>query len=170
MTSSLPPQRPEGKLLQSALTADGRSIRQIASSAGISEARWRQIIKGSMTMSGHMTEVISPPATLARMAYALNVTPKQLRAAGRDDAALLLEHLLKDAQRGTSVVPLPATGGTGGAADEIDLIYASRSMTDREKLVAIRQVLQLRARVEAESQGPSPAQATGGDRQRDEAR
>ena len=117
----------------------------------MSDARWRQIVKGSMQVRprrrhrGHRF-----PATLARMAYAVNVTPEALREAGRDDAAGMLASLIDAVDHETSAVPLPATGATGDQADEIDMIYASQSMTPEQKLKAIRQVLQLRAQAEQE--------------------
>jgi hypothetical protein len=158
MTDDLPRQTEEGKVLQAMLQADGRSVRQVAPLAGLSEARWRQIVKGSMTANGRNVEVVAPPATLARMAYVLNIPPKILRGLKRDDAAEVLEHLLFEAKRGSSVVPLPVTSPSGMAPDEIDLIYASRTMTPKQKLEAIRKVLQLRALVEAADE-PPPAGA-----------
>lgn len=168
MTSSLPPQRPEGEVLQSALAADGRSIRQIAVLAGMSEARWRQIVKGSMSVNGHLTEVVAPPMTLARMAHALNVTPKQLKAVGREDAATILEHLHKEPRRDASGPPLRAP--TGRVAEELDMIYGSKTMTDQEKLVAIGQVLRLYARLEAEADAAQSELAVENDKQHDQAR
>jgi hypothetical protein len=93
MTDDDQPQRPEGELLQALLKRDGRSVRQVAPLAGLSEARWRQIVKGSMVVNGHPVEVIAPPATLARMAYILGVTPKTLTGVGRADARQKLERI-----------------------------------------------------------------------------
>jgi hypothetical protein len=164
MTTDLPEQRPEGKLLQEALKVDGRSPRAVAPQAGISDGRWRQIVKGWMHVGGVVQEVVAPPATLARMAYSVDVTPDALRAAGRDDAAEILDKMVRDAAQGTSVVPLPATGATGDQADEIDMIYASQTMSAEQKLRAIRQVLQLRAEVERDkvrARKKAPVRDTG---------
>lgn len=159
MTTDLPEQRPEGLLIQQALKADGRSIRQVAPLAGISDARWRQLVKGSLASGdGHVTEQVAPAATLARMAFVVGVTPGQLTKAGRKDAAALLVRMHDNAPEATSTVPPPED-----QADEIDLIVASK-MTARQKLKAIRQVLQLRAQVEAEAareQKRAPAQNAG---------
>lgn len=145
------PQRPEESyLLQAATDQDERSVRQLAPMAGMSEARWRQILKGRMTTAGHEVDVVAPAATIARMALVLRVKPAALRKAGRDDAADMLEKMLEAAERGDSVVPLTASGGQASVSDEIDLIYASRTMTAREKLLRIKQVLQLQAEVERE--------------------
>lgn len=161
MTTEVPDQRPEGKLIQDALKADGRSLRQVAPLAGITEARWRQLVKGTLTVgAGHVTAQVAPPMTLARMADVVGVTPHQLADAGREDAAAMLERIRAEADRGGSVAPGPAST-TGQQADEIDLIYASKSMTAEQKLKAIRQVLLLRKQVEQatnEQAPPAPAQ------------
>lgn len=160
MTTELPGQRPEGKLLQDALRADGRSIRQVAKLAGISDARWRQLVKGSLSVGGeHTTEQVAPPATLARMAYVVGVTPDQLTQVGREDAAALLVKLQQSADSGTSVLPLTSTVD-GSPADEIDLIYDSASMTDEQKIRAIQQVLRLRANVEAKARAEAKKRAS----------
>lgn len=151
MTDDLPQQRPEGAVIQAALVTDGRSIRQVAPLAGMSDARWRQIVKGHMTTAGHTSAVIAPAATLARMAHVVGVSPDALTEAGRADAAGLLKRMGDDAQSGTSAVPLPVTGATGRVPDEIDMIYASKTMTAQEKLDAIRKVLHLRAEIEAQT-------------------
>ncbi|MFT4086155.1 MAG: helix-turn-helix transcriptional regulator [Gordonia sp. (in: high G+C Gram-positive bacteria)] len=70
------------------------SIRAAAASVGLSEARWRQIESGYQTVrAGERSIVIAPAPTLAAMAHALNITPAQLRDAGREDAADALASL-----------------------------------------------------------------------------
>jgi len=67
------------------------SAREAARRAGISEGRWRQIAGGYQVVSpGVYAHVRGPAATLARMASAAGVTPEQLTAAGRDDAATVM--------------------------------------------------------------------------------
>jgi hypothetical protein len=153
MTDDLPAQRPEGEILKKAQRASGQSIRQVATSAGMSDARWRQIVNGYMHVSGVNAEVVAPPKTLARMAHVVGVTPEQLVSAGREDAADALEDLQREAQnadvQGTSA-PVPAVAKeAAGVMDEIELIYGS-SMTAVQKLEAIRKVLILRAEAEKE--------------------
>jgi hypothetical protein len=160
MTEELPQQRPEGVLLQHALEHDGRSIRAVAPLAGTSDTRWRQIIKGSMTVGGHATPVIAPARTLARMALVIGISPVQLRDAGRGDAADILERLISEGVTEPATIAAPAEDAARMRTDEIDLIYASKSMTAREKLAAIRTVLQLRAQVEAEEAAADDAPAT----------
>jgi hypothetical protein len=67
------------------------SAREAARRAGLSEGRWRQITAGYQVVSpGVYAHVRGPAATLARMAAVAGVSPAQLRAAGRDDAASVL--------------------------------------------------------------------------------
>jgi hypothetical protein len=88
-------QRPEpppwGALITAGLATEGISAREAARRAGLSEGRWRQITGGYQVVSpGVYAEVRGPAATLAKMAAVVGVTPAQLRAAGRDDAAKAL--------------------------------------------------------------------------------
>jgi hypothetical protein len=80
-----------GVLITAALRTAGMSAREGARRAGISEGRWRQICGGYQVVSpGVYAQVRGPAATLARMAAVAGVTPEQLTAAGRDDAARLM--------------------------------------------------------------------------------
>ncbi len=82
---------PWGALIISALQAAGLSAREAARRAGLSEGRWRQITGGYQVVSpGVYAHVRGPAATLAKMAAVAGVSPGELRAAGRDDAALVL--------------------------------------------------------------------------------
>jgi hypothetical protein len=166
-----PAQRPEGQLIHDAQKASGKSIRQAAAEAGISDTRWRQLVKGSMaTPGGGVAETVAPAATLARMAQVVGVTTEQLANVGRVDAAEVLAlgqiELTNDPQviQGTATVrpaTVTVTTAIGAPAlgkprkraavdDEIELIYRSQSMTARQKLDAIRMVLQLRLQAEAD--------------------
>lgn len=62
------------------------SVRKAAEKAGISEGRWRQIVKGYQATSGGRIPVIGPAETVARMAVVVGVTAEELSAAGRPDA------------------------------------------------------------------------------------
>jgi hypothetical protein len=82
---------PWGALITAALASEGISAREAARRAGLSEGRWRQISGGYQVVSpGIYAEVRGPARTLARMAAVAGVTPAQLRASGRDDAAQIL--------------------------------------------------------------------------------
>jgi hypothetical protein len=84
-------QRPEGALIERAMKMKGISARQAARDAHLSDARWRQIVNGYQSAGqGQAVVVVGPDETIARMAHAVDVTPEQLRAAGRARAADLL--------------------------------------------------------------------------------
>jgi len=86
-----------GVLLAAALREARMSAREAARRAGISEGRWRQIAGGYQVVSpGVYAQVRGPAATLARMAKAAGVTPEQLTAAGRDDAARAMLRVQRD--------------------------------------------------------------------------
>jgi len=215
MTGDQPTQPPEGKLISDTLKANQGVVRQLAPRIGITEARWRQIVKGTMSVSGAVTDTRTKDSTLAKMAFVAGVDPEQLAEAGRPEAAKIM-HTLASAnpgdtitfadgtsdlvrldssgaicfvpvrqQRGTSSVAVVTTAKAVGTAhtvdiagsigltdsvsveqkrlvgpDEIDLIYASQTMSAREKLIRIRQVLELRAQVEAEARAQQKAPAS----------
>jgi transcriptional regulator with XRE-family HTH domain len=86
-----------GVLISAALRAAGLSAREGARRAGISEGRWRQIAGGYQVVSpGVYAQVRGPAATVARMATVAGVTPEQLTAAGRDDAARVIRGQQED--------------------------------------------------------------------------
>ena len=95
MSEPTDPARPDptpwGAAIAAACRQDGRSARAAARQAGISEGRWRQITGGYQVVSpGVYAPVRGPAHTVARMAAVAGLTPAQLRATGRDDAARLL--------------------------------------------------------------------------------
>jgi hypothetical protein len=158
MGHTTPGQTPEGRLIEQAAKYSGQSARALAANAGMSDTRWRQVVRGWQPgADGNQVEARASAVTLARMALAVGVTAQQLTTAGRSDAAQQLERIEAELQTGSSVVPLPATGAPGQGPDEIDMIYASNSMSAAQKLNAIRKVLLLRAQAEAEAQRESPA-------------
>jgi transcriptional regulator with XRE-family HTH domain len=90
----------EAVLLKTALTASPLSQRAAAERAGISESRWRQLVSGYQVVSGTKAPTRSPDDTLARMARAVDVTPEQLAAAGREGAAEVLREILSGRRDG----------------------------------------------------------------------
>jgi hypothetical protein len=95
MSEPADPSRPEptpwGAAITAACQQAGQSARAAARQAGISEGRWRQITGGYQVVSpGVYAPVRGPAHTVARMAAVAGLTPAQLRATGRDDAARLL--------------------------------------------------------------------------------
>jgi hypothetical protein len=82
---------PWGAALTKALADAQLSAREASRRAGISEGRWRQIASGyQVVSSGVYAPVHGPAQTLAKMAAVAGVTPAQLTAAGRPDAASAL--------------------------------------------------------------------------------
>lgn len=82
---------PWGLAIAAALRRADISAREAARLAGLSEGRWRQITGGYQVVSpGVYAQVHGPAATLAKMAAVAGLTPAELRAAGRDDAAAIL--------------------------------------------------------------------------------
>jgi transcriptional regulator with XRE-family HTH domain len=89
-----PEQPPEGRLLADAAERHSLSVREAARRAGLSYGRWRQITSGYQNVSpGSYAPVRAPARTLARMAHVVGVTPGELTAAGREDAASALEEI-----------------------------------------------------------------------------
>ncbi len=94
-----------GALIAAALARAGLSAREAARRTGISEGRWRQITGGYQVISpGVYAEVRGPAATVARMAAVAGVTPGELRAAGREDAAELLARRQVDRPSGAEML------------------------------------------------------------------
>lgn len=90
---------PEGRLLKSAMDAQGRSIRDVARRLSISEARVRNILNGYQSAGrGQTVKVVAPTSRLAGMAFNLRVTPDQLRKAGRADAAEYMERMERESE------------------------------------------------------------------------
>jgi len=93
--SERPEQRPEGTLIGRAQKRSRMSQREAATRAGISEARWRNIVSGYQTISaGQYAPIKGPADTVARMAQVVGVTAEELADAGeREDAAQELRAL-----------------------------------------------------------------------------
>lgn len=115
---------PWGALITTALARRGLSAREAARRAGLSEGRWRQITGGYQVVSpGVYAHVRGPACTLARMADAAGVSAAELRAAGREDAAVVLESQRK------------RTGETG--AELLERVRAMDTDQARELLATI---------------------------------
>jgi hypothetical protein len=168
MGQQTPRQTREGRLIEDATKASGRSIRSLAANAGMSDTRWRQIMKGSQPgPGGEHIQVVAPALTLAKMAAVLQLDPAELVKTGRTDAADLLVHdrgidLITRTAEGDTVTFVQVKGQVNRDVhmnDEIDLIYRSTTMSPLQKLEMIRMVLELRAQVEEDrkrQEAPTP--------------
>ena len=91
------PRTPEGRLIRRAreLAIPKLSIRAAAARIGMSPEQWGYAERGYLPSRGGAGErEFRPPApTLARMGTALGLTPEQLAAAGRADAADALREM-----------------------------------------------------------------------------
>jgi len=136
---------PWGALITDGLRREGLSARTAAGRAGISEGRWRQIAGGyQVVSSGVYAAVRGPAPTLARMAAVVGVTPAELTAAGRPDAASVL------------------AADTDRAAGRNEVLQRVRQMNPdqaRELLAAIAQQLGV-ALPEARADEPAPRYGT----------
>jgi len=98
---------PEGKLIAEAAARRGLSLRKAAKQAGISYGRWRQIATGYQNVSpGEFAIVRAPGGTLAKMARVVGVTPEQLAAAGRQDAAEAMQDAGQESASHLTLVPV----------------------------------------------------------------
>lgn len=70
------------------------SMREAARRAGISSPWWRVLETGIRRTHGHDFPESANEETLARMAQVVGATPAELRTAGREDAAEILEKIL----------------------------------------------------------------------------
>lgn len=96
------PQQPaEARLIDAAQKSavPKLSMRKASQAAGISDGRWRQIIKGYQGTGTGRIPVVAPGETLARMALVVGVTADQLSEAGRPDAANVLRQLLATSEQ-----------------------------------------------------------------------
>jgi transcriptional regulator with XRE-family HTH domain len=139
---------PEGLLIADALTRTGMSIRKAARAAGISYGRWRQITSGYQNVSpGSFARVRAPADTLARMARIVKVTPEQLEAADRADAASVLRDALLHSELDGRTQVL-GDAGLQGLAEELDRI-GGLSKAERDGLVSLAAAMRQRTLDEA---------------------
>ena len=94
MTTSLPPP-PEAELIRERREAQvpRLSMREAARRAGLSAPWWRMLETGVRRVKGQDFPERANAETLARMAQTVGVTGAELTAAGRADAAAILEKL-----------------------------------------------------------------------------
>jgi transcriptional regulator with XRE-family HTH domain len=90
---------PEAELMRLARHAAGMTVQAAAEASraidgkGISAAYWGNVERGEGTSRGQHAEVRASARVLAIMATVTGVTPARLKAAGREDAADLLDEM-----------------------------------------------------------------------------
>lgn len=109
-----PARPPEAVLLRTLREAADLTQAQAATAAGMSDARWSQAENGYESRKGVYVPVRVKPGNLARMFRVVGASPERVAAEGhRDDAATILEELIRDNQAeetGRPRQPLPAVG------------------------------------------------------------
>lgn len=104
------------------------SMREAARRAGISTATWVQAEQGYRKVTPAVTIPIRATADkLASMGLVVGATPAQLREAGRDDAAAILQKLID--------------AGPDPKSQMVEKIRQSRDFTERQKRELINLVL-----------------------------
>lgn len=104
------------------------SMRQAARRAGMSASLWTQYEQGYRKITPAITIAMrATPEKLARMAQVVGATPEQLRAAGRGDAAVMLQKLLD--------------AGPDPKEQMAEKIRQSRDFTERQKSALIEMLL-----------------------------
>jgi len=93
MTEDTPTRPPEGALLRLVRLAAGMSVQDAATAAGISKARWSQVVGGHESRRGRTQPVVASDGLLARMAAAVGVDADRIEQAGRPDAAEVLREM-----------------------------------------------------------------------------
>ncbi|MFI5629133.1 hypothetical protein ACIA8E_07095 [Streptomyces sp. NPDC051664] len=119
----------EAALIAAALKKARMSARKAAGLAGLSDARWRQIVSGYQSVSGSYVAVRAPADTLARMAQVVGVTSNELRNAGREDAAAELEEL------GAPPAPRSPAGPYAPPLDAVTAIMAALTPEEQEEVI-----------------------------------
>lgn len=85
------PQRPEGALIEAARQSSGMSARKVAAQVGVSDTQYRNWVRGR---DARGVDARFPALGLANTARVLGVSGEDLRMAGREDAAVILERQL----------------------------------------------------------------------------
>jgi transcriptional regulator with XRE-family HTH domain len=114
---STEPQPPADALLirqRREAAAPPMSRRQAAVKAGISPSQWSDIERGSkMAGQGTVVPIRATAETLARMARVVGATANELTAAGRSDAADLLQAAEQDRGLRQRLAAIPGLGTIG---------------------------------------------------------
>lgn len=94
------------------------SRRQAAAKAGISPSQWSDVERGTKKAGPGVTVPVQATAeTLARMAHTVGVSPDELTAAGRDDAARQLRDAADELLLHQRIAAIPGLGTLTSPAD-----------------------------------------------------
>ena len=109
MSQDIPPVPPEAEVIRLARLAAGMTAESAAQASrarggGVSAAYWRDVERGRGGRRGRSVPTRASARALAAMARTVGVTPAELTAAGREDAARVLEEARR---REGAAIPLP---------------------------------------------------------------
>jgi hypothetical protein len=144
MTTPDPPLlTPLGQLLEHARQKVMHiSGREAARLAGMSEGRWRQIVRGVQAKAGMNIPVTAPARTVVAMAMAVEVDPAEaLRAAGIEVPEDEIQAMANMRRRPKLVRGAPPQGGN--LADEIDRIRHLRGVSPKDKIRMVNALIEL---------------------------
>ena len=119
---------------------------------GVSAAYWRDVERGYGGRRGQRVPTRASARALAAMARVVGVVPPQLASAGREDAARVLEEVLRREQpapvTSTGSIALPPLATTGVVADDAAAVMENAVVTaalprrEREIWAEMRESLQ----------------------------
>jgi transcriptional regulator with XRE-family HTH domain len=129
MTTPKPPEQPppEMQLIRRRRKALRLSYARAAALAGMSDTWWRYLETGHRVFRGTTYTEIAPAGTLARMAHAIGVTPRQLEQEGRSDAAAELAAMMEESAR--------RNGHARAEAERMVSIMPGLSRSQQDKLI-----------------------------------
>ncbi|MDG4832382.1 helix-turn-helix transcriptional regulator [Solwaraspora sp. WMMD1047] len=145
---------PLGQVLDDARERLGLSGRQAAQRAGISEARWRQVVTGRQSKGGGRVAVNPGTLTIVAMALAVDADPGHaLAVAGKSVAPEQVALLVQQVQERE----VAAGEASVDVAAELDRIKNLSGISARDKLRMVRAVLEIQEQAEEDQE----AQRTG---------
>lgn len=129
MSATHPPKPPEMQLIEQ--RRDRTPVRRAAPLAGLSPTRWAQLEAGGREIRDTWVSETAPDRTLARMAWAVGVTAPELKGAGREAAAGILEEYARE----------HAARAEADAAEAERMVSAAeRPMTARQRAVLAEKI------------------------------
>lgn len=94
-----PKQTPEGAIIETHQRQKGLSSRKAAELAGMSDARWRQIVNGYQSIAkGLKAPVVGPPETIARMAKVVGAHYSEFEPIRTDVFNIMFDEFVEEAK------------------------------------------------------------------------
>jgi transcriptional regulator with XRE-family HTH domain len=133
MGQDIPPAPPEAEVIRLARKAAGMTAEAAAAASkahdpagkGVSVTYWRDVERGQGGRRGLRVATRASDRILAAMARVVGVTPPELTSAGREDAARVLDEMLRREER--PAVPAPPPSDPGSLSFPVDRDMAARS-------------------------------------------